>query len=1148
MKWFKWILSTAAFVLALVLGLILFVQSQWAKDKIGTVLEEIALQQGLKLKIEKIEGELPLKWTLSNIYVQMNETDSLSIERIRLRISIMPLLRKQIRISYLSADHSVYKFVQNKNTPSSLPEMPKGFSIRMLKLNHFEAINLTTNEKATYTLSGNCNFKRRSFDLFAKIHSSDLDLITFIQGDKKSEQVAANLDLHVQSEKAFAPFAAVSFETAFHLETSCAGPWKVWKNLLVSPHNPILVNPITGDIKLKVQRFALPELYHLEENLEAAASFSLFSDRSLDLASLDLHSDLLDLQGNGAFDASFVPKTLDCTFSLSSLSHLNPYIEGTIKGDLHLTGSDCRLKMISDTFYLRKVMFTDGHLNLLAKHGPDGWNGSFETAASNPELGFKAVSGFKYLANRLELQNLSLQAPESSVTGDFGIDLPSGTNLSGGIAFQINDLKLFAELSPLPIGGQIGGQIDFKGSDISSHALAKSCKAGSFISDQVIIDLFATDIFKEIKGKLEVEIQNSYFADIFFTSGNYSMSWNSRDWTYDLKTQGEWKNPFDVSSEGHFSYRPGNFLFHCDSFNGNLLQKNLKLEKPFTLNLQKDGAALSDFQLNVNDGYIRSSFKVTDQNSTINIQAQHFPLDFLTLLSPRLSMQGLSSIDVALEGSNTDLTGHINLLLEHADIFPAGSTVPIQTKASFQANLNHDKVQLHTHVVATGQQFVELSATIPISYQVYPFRLDVDRQKNWAAQCTAEGHIEQLFDFINIGTQRFGGFLSTKLVSSGTLDKPMLFGPLSIQNGFYQNYFIGISLKNTNLEAIANGSTIDVHHIDLTDEVQGTASAKGQIRLEPTLPFSVEGHISYFRVVHFDWLAAACTGPFKLSGNLNEALAQGTLTIDEAEIQIPDQLPSDIPTLPVIFINQPESYVSPIQPSTPYPFRYDLEIHGENNIHMTGHGIDAELIGDIHLTGENFDVTTIGSLKTDKGKFSFAGKDFKITQGEVSFTKGDSFINLTSNLDLSDITVTVTFRGSFKSPQLNFQSNPPLPTSSILARILFNKDVSELNVSQAGQLAYTIISLSGGSGPNLLETIHKNLGIDRLGISANEETGQVSVQIGKYLTEGVMITLSQSTEQSHVIVEVELKGGFVLQAETHFNDQGKYIFKWNKNY
>ncbi len=1138
MKWFKWILSTVTFVLLLSLGLILFVQSPWAKDKIGTVLEEIALQYGLKLKIEKIEGELPLKWILSNVHVQISDTDSLDIERIRLRLAITPLLRKHFRISYLSADHAVYKFAQNDSSSPTLPTLPVGFSIRMLKLNQFEAINLTTNEKASYTFSGSCNFKKRAFDLFAKVYSDDLDFTALIQGNKRTELAAADINLEVRSEKAFAPFAAIPFDAAFHLETQCSGTWKVWKNILISPQNPVLASPITGNIKLNVQRFALPELQKLDENLNLTAKFLVYSDRSLDLPLLRLQSPHLNIQGKGSFDSSFHPKNVNCTFALSDM----------IKGNIHFDGSDCHIAMNSDKFNLRKASFTNGHLNLQAHLFPEGWKGTFETTAYHPDLEFKASSEFTYGNNRLALQNLALLAPESSVTGDFAIDLPSKTNLSGGIAFQFNDLKPYSELSPLALAGQIGGQIDFKDNDCRSHAIAKACKVGPFISDQVVIDLFATDLFQKIVGKFDVEIEKSYFADIFFTSGRYSMSWNSHDWNYFLKTQGAWKNPFDVASKGHFSYTPDSVEFHCYSFTGTLLQKNLKLQQPFTFSLSKNGAALSDFRLTVEGGYINSSFHVTPENSKIDVKAQHFPLDFLTLLSPRLSLQGLSSIDVALTGSNQDLVGHLNLLLEHADIFPAGMSVPIQTKAGFQANLNHDTMQLHSHIVATGEQFVELTATIPLAYQVYPFKLDLEKNKNWAAQCTIEGHIEQLFDFINIGTQRFGGFLSTKLISSGTLNKPLLFGPLSIQNGFYQNFFLGISLKNTDLQATANGSTIDIHHIDLMDEIQGTASAKGLIKLEPAVPFFVEGHMSHFRLVHFDWLAASCSGPFKITGDLNEALAQGTLNIDEAKVQIPDELPSDLPTLPVTFINQPESYVSPIQPSIPYPFRYDLQVQGEKNIHLTGHGIDAELIGDIHLTGENFDITTIGSLKTNKGKFSFAGRDFKITQGEVSFTEGDSFINLTSNLDLSDLNVTVTFRGSFKSPQLNFQSNPPLPTSSILARILFNKDVSELNASQAGQLAYTIISLSGGSGPNLLETIHKNLGIDRLGISTNEDTGKVSVQIGKYLTEGVMITLSQSTEQSHVIVEVELKGGFVLQAETHFNDQGKYIFKWNKNY
>ena len=1137
MKWVKWIFSTGVCILLLGLGLILFVQSRWAKDKISTVLEEIALQQGLTLKIDKIDGELPLKWTLSNIHLQINETDTLDIERIRLRLSIMPLLRGHFRISYLSADHAVYQFTPTEPS-ASLPVLPTGFSIRMLKLNDFTAINRSTKEKAVYNLTGSCSFKKRAFELFAKIHSDNLDFTGALQGNKRKDNITTDLDLHVRSEKAFTPFASLPYPTAFHLETRSAGAWKTWKSLLTSTQNPA---PITGDLKLTVDRIALPELHHLDEHLQLLAKFSLFSDRSLELSSLTAQSNLINLQGKGLFDAYLIPKTLDCHFSLSHLNRI-------IKGAAQLKENDCRLVLKSDRFNLRKAEFTDGHFNLRANKTSAGWEGTFDTAASHPDLSFKGSSHFTYSGEKIALSNLSFQAPESSVTGDVTIDFADKKSLSGGIAFQFNNLKPYSELSPLPLAGQIGGQIDFKESTLQSHAIAKSCKAGPFISDQVVIDVFATDLFETIKGRFNLEIEKSYFADIFFTSGRTSLFWNSRDWSYSIKTEGEWKNPFDIASEGHFSYQAGTFDFHCDRFSGTLLQKNLHLPQPFAFHFSKERVSLSDFHLNVSDGDIRSSFAITPEKSKLGLQAHHFPVDFLTLLSPRLSLQGLSSIDVALEGSNTDLAGHLNLLLEHADILPAGTTEPIQTKANIQATLNHDKLQLHSHIVATGEQFVELTATIPLAYQVYPFKLACEKDKNWAAECTVEGHIEQLFDFINIGTQRFGGFLSAKLVSSGICDNLFLYGPLSIQNGFYQNYVIGISLKNTQLQGEASGSTIDIHHIDLTDETQGTASASGQIRLEKALPFSIEGHIGNFRLVHFDWLSAACTGPFKLTGTTDEALAEGTLTIDEAEIQIPDELPSELPTLPVTFINQPESYVPPVQPSTPAPFRYDLQIRGEKNIHLTGHGIDAELIGDLHLTGENMAITTVGTLKTSKGKFSFAGKDFKITQGEVSFREGDSFINLTSNLDLSDLNVTVTFRGSFKAPQLSFQSNPPLPTSSILARILFNKDVSELNPAQAGQLAYTIISLSGGSGPSLLDKIHKNLGIDRLGISMNEDTGKVAVQIGKYLTEGVMITLNQSTEQSHVIVEVELKGGFVLQAETHFNDQGKYIFKWNKNY
>jgi len=1133
MRWIKWILGSAALLLILSVSLLLFVQSEWAKDKIGMILEEIALHQGFKLKIEKIEGDLPLKWTLSQVHLELNETDSIDIDRLRFRLSIFSLVRKKIEIRYLSADKTIYRFMPHDNA-AAMPAILPYFSIRMLKLNQFEAINLSTLDQGAYTLSGSCNFKKRAFNLQTKISSPHLQLTLLAQGDRTNSQIAADLILDVKSEKAFSPFLTMPVQTAFHLETACAGHWKK------DDH------PLRGTLKLNVDRLALPELRGLDENLTVSTDYSFFPGREFKLSSLILKSDLLCIKGEAELDRHFFPQAIEGSFLLPHLSHLTPRLKGIAKGTIHYRGENCDISLHSDQLDIHEASFSDALLHLQARRDNEIWNGTVAMEAAHPDLGFHSASSFKLQAGHLALKGFSLESPQTSLGGDLTLELPSMKNLSGGLTFQIGDLKPFKQLFPLALAGQIAGHVDFQGENLRCHAIAKALKAGEFLSDQVVIDLFARDIFHGLKGKFDVETEKGYLADIYFTSASYSMAWNSLDWTYALKAEGEWKNRFKIDSQGHFSFSPEHFELHCGILQGSLLEKNFHLQEPFTAIVRPREVSISDFKMNIEKGFVHSSLQITPQNSEVTVQAQHFPLDFLTLLSPRLSLQGLSSIDVALTGSNEDLTGHCNLLLEHADIFPAGATIPIKTKASLQANLNHDILQLHTHIVATGEQFVELSATLPLSYQIYPFKLALNPKKSFAGQCTIEGHIEQLFDFINIGTQRFGGFLSARLVGSGTLEKPALFGPLSIQNGFYQNYFIGLALKNADIQATANGSSVDVHHIDVTDENLGTASAQALFQLEPHLPFSIDGHISHFRVIRFDWLAAACSGPFSITGNLEKAVAQGSLTVDEAEIQIPDQLPTQLISLPVTFVNQPASYTPHI--SKPYPFYYDLQIHGEENIHLTGRGIDAQLVGDIHVSGKNLDVASAGSLKTQKGKFSFSGKEFKITDGEVSFTEAGSFVNITSNLDLTDLNVTVIFRGSLKSPQLIFQSNPPLPTSSILARILFNKDVSELNASQAGQLAYTIISLSGGSGPSILETIHKNLGIDRLGISANEETGKFSVQIGKYLTEGVMITLSQSTEQSHVIVEVELKGGFVLQAESHLNDQGKFIFKWNKNY
>ena len=139
-------------------------------------------------------------------------------------------------------------------------------------------------------------------------------------------------------------------------------------------------------------------------------------------------------------------------------------------------------------------------------------------------------------------------------------------------------------------------------------------------------------------------------------------------------------------------------------------------------------------------------------------------------------------------------------------------------------------------------------------------------------------------------------------------------------------------------------------------------------------------------------------------------------------------------------------------------------------------------------------------------------------------------------------------QGPLTSPALTFQSIPSLPTSSILSLILFDKDISEISALQALSLAQTIVSLSGKGGPGVLESIRKTIGVDRLHIVGKDGSDEISVQIGWYLSHGITLSLSQSATSSDITVEVDLKNGFIFQAETQNQEEGKFSLKWNKNY
>jgi autotransporter translocation and assembly factor TamB len=1147
MKLIRYLFISVLSLFILVSGALLLLQSRWTKEQLSQVLQEVALQAGIQLTIEKIEGELPLKWTFTNINATLPSGDTLDIDRLRLRIAFFPLLRGHLRISYLHADHTKIVYEINES-PSSAPmkSLKGSFSLGSASFDEITVVNRKTDAQMLYTLQGKGRWVRggQSFYLEGEVHSKALDLNLFCEGSKKIDLLQTVIDMNVHSTDAFAPFYTIPYDAAFEIKSRAQGSWLTWKSL-VSGRETLPGKEISGNFDVNVIKLTLPNVE--PQTFELSSKFSLFGDRSWTLSHLAILSPFIQLQGFAEFNSDGLPNKLHTSVSLPDLSHFSSYLKGHANGEIDLRDEKCHVTLSTPEFTIDKTTFHNGSLELLAQIQENAWTAALEMKAEHPNLGYEASSELTWSPkNTFEVKSFDLVSKSGRIAGDVVIQNPK--QIFGGANFQITDLSHLSDLVGIDLAGIIGGEIQFEGDQIEAHAIAKHLKVSQFLSSRVEIDLSHLKLFSPLEGKINVLSDEAFFRDIYFTSFRFEMGPENQSWNYFLNAKGEWKGPFDLLTQGQVDYSPGSFQLVCNKLSGTILDKKLTLNEKCSLELSHHSFKAEGLDLSIDNGHLKTSARWDDTQAAFKMSAEHFPLDFLALFTSRFSLKGLSSIDIDLAGANDQLEGHLNFVLEHADIYPAGSSKPIQTKGTLQANLFNQTLQLHTHLVATEDQICNISLSLPIEFKLDPLDISIPRDLPIAGQCTIEGYTQQLFDFINIGSQRVGGFLSCRLLLSGSLNTPVLYGPLSVQGGFYENYFIGIAIKDANVTAQATGHELIIEKATTTDGEKGSSEATGIFYLKKHLPFHLEGTIEHFRVIRFDWLTGACSGPFTIDGDLEGALAKGKLTLDEADVTIPDQLPSDLPILPIMFINEPESHFKKFQYSEPYPFRYDLDVHGDHDLRLSGRGIEAELEGDIHMTGKNLSVIATGALHTKKGKFSFAGKDFTINQGEILFSEEKSFLNITSTVEYPSLTVTVHFRGDLRSPQLIFESNPSMPTSSILSRILFNKDVSELSAAQAIQLANTIVTLSGSSGPNVLESIRKNLGIDRLSFSSDEETGNVSVQIGKYITQGVMISLTQSTESSQVKVEVELKAGFVLEAETQADNQGKFSFKWNKNY
>ncbi len=183
----------------------------------------------------------------------------------------------------------------------------------------------------------------------------------------------------------------------------------------------------------------------------------------------------------------------------------------------------------------------------------------------------------------------------------------------------------------------------------------------------------------------------------------------------------------------------------------------------------------------------------------------------------------------------------------------------------------------------------------------------------------------------------------------------------------------------------------------------------------------------------------------------------------------------------------------------PYPL--DLLIRAPQRIFVRGRGLDMELSGELRVTGTTANVIPAGGFELVRGRLDILGKRLNIAEAQLQLEGDfDPWLRVLASNESDGITSSVQIEGNASNPKVSFVSSPELPEEEVLARLLFQRDLTSLSAFQAAQLASAVATLAGKGGEGIMSKLRKGFGLDDLDVSTNAQ-GQTEVKAGKYISE-----------------------------------------------
>ncbi len=411
-----------------------------------------------------------------------------------------------------------------------------------------------------------------------------------------------------------------------------------------------------------------------------------------------------------------------------------------------------------------------------------------------------------------------------------------------------------------------------------------------------------------------------------------------------------------------------------------------------------------------------------------------------------------------------------------------------------------------------------------------------------------KGPVEAIAAYLPPTLQTIEGNLDARATLAGDVDHPKISGELVLSEGAYTEFASGLSLAGIEARATArpdgDGSVINI-----------TAGARGPGQKEQTLAF--DGEIDVKETISMDGLfkmngarlsagpvtEALASGEVALKGPLDAMEMKGDIEIKELDVEIVTPEMTGLVDIEVKPLNAGTGEPADLEMPAPQPpsLAFDIKVDANDKIFIRGRGLESEWRAALSASGTTAEPLILGSMNLRRGFIDFSGRRFELTRGQITFdrlTQNNPILDMRAEYETGEgVVAAIEIKGRAMQPQVTLVSSPSLPQEDIMALVLFGKPATELSAIESLQMAQALAQL-GGIGFGGGGFARRALGLDMLNADFDSESGAASLEVGKYVADGLFVSATQDARGENGAVRLQYEISNSITVETEIKQTG----------